>query len=193
MKAPEEHQRTGVKRKMEREEQAVVLGKNLGPDSKTTPAKRPRKDQDGGSLLKQHQILILHSPGGGGQGSEGQDQNQHGRWVPVLGREQRGARRSPLKLGPSEDEGLSRAQIIQQFSSACSSLWTSYSCQSTGPPSSCPPSTRSADLADTPRILLSYVEPGALACTEYGPQDALLCLGEDLQDHQPSVLVGLIK
>ncbi|KAJ8382238.1 hypothetical protein SKAU_G00030160 [Synaphobranchus kaupii] len=43
MKAPEKHQKIGVKRKMECKEQAVVLGKNLGPYSKTTPAKRLRK------------------------------------------------------------------------------------------------------------------------------------------------------
>ncbi|KAJ8356197.1 hypothetical protein SKAU_G00189910 [Synaphobranchus kaupii] len=189
MKAPEKHQRIGLKRKMEYKEQAVVL-ENLGPYSKT-PAKRPRKDQDAGRLLKQLQLVILHSPGGGGQGSEGEDLNEHGRWTPGLAREQRGARRSPQKLGPSED--LSRAEIGKQSLSACSSLWTYDSCQSTGPPSSCPPSTQPAEPADRPPMLLSNVEPGALAFTEYGPQDALLCLGEDLQDHQPNVLVGLIK
>ncbi|KAJ8337236.1 hypothetical protein SKAU_G00384560 [Synaphobranchus kaupii] len=102
---------------------------------------------------------------GEGKGSEGEDLSQHGRMAPVLslGHEQRGARRSPPKPEPSGDECLSHAQISQQFLSACSSLWTCYSCQSTGPQSSCPPSTQPAASADTSLMLLSYSEPGALA------------------------------
>ncbi|KAJ8337232.1 hypothetical protein SKAU_G00384520 [Synaphobranchus kaupii] len=97
--------------------------------SSPIPAKCPRKDQDGGHLI------ILHSPGGGGQGFEGEDLSQHGRLAPVLslGHEQRGAHRSPQKPEPSEDERLNQDKIRQQFLSACSSLWTYYSCQSTVP------------------------------------------------------------
>ncbi|KAG5846887.1 hypothetical protein ANANG_G00119750 [Anguilla anguilla] len=72
--------------------------------------------------------------GGEGQGHEGKGLSEHGPQAPVLslGHEQRGARCSLRKLEPTGDGHLSHAQSSEQFLSACSSLWSYYSCQFSG-------------------------------------------------------------
>ncbi|XP_035285423.1 serine/threonine-protein kinase pim-3-like [Anguilla anguilla] len=99
------------KRKMRREEDGEQ--KRSSSDS-LIPAKCLWKDQD--ECL---QLLASPTPGGEGQGHEGKGLSEHGPQAPVL------------SLGQTEDDHLSHGQSSEQFLSACSSLRSYYSCQST--------------------------------------------------------------
>ncbi|XP_035286369.1 serine/threonine-protein kinase pim-1-like isoform X2 [Anguilla anguilla] len=99
------------KRKMRREEDGEQ--KRSSSDS-LIPAKCLRKDQD-----EWLQLLVSPTPGGEGQGHEGKGLSEHGPQAPVL------------SLGQTEDDHLSHGQSSEQFLSACSSLRSYYSCQST--------------------------------------------------------------